>query len=126
MGRMGNVLWAGQPDEVEALLGMTDVQIRTERLAGKSLTQIAATKTIGKDKLVSTILAAKKSLLDKAVVDTKLTQAQSDAIFANMQQQVPVMVDRTATGPGAGQGGCATAAGLAGQMGSRMGGRWNR
>ena len=43
MGR-GAPAWAGQPEEVAALLGMTDEEIQAERLAGKSLAQIAAGK----------------------------------------------------------------------------------
>jgi len=44
---------------------MTDEQIQAERLAGKSLAQIAANKDISADKLISTILDAKKADLAK-------------------------------------------------------------
>ena len=37
----GAPAWAGQPDEVATLLGMTAADIQAERLAGKSLVQIA-------------------------------------------------------------------------------------
>ena len=120
MGQRGGAPeWAGQPDEVEKLLGMTDEQIRTERLAGKSLAQIAQDKGVSQDKLISTILGAKKADLDKLVADGKLTQAQADFVYSRMQQQVPAMVARTATGP-------ARAGNAAGQgtTGQRFGGRW--
>ena len=119
--RGGAPAWAGQPDAVETLLGMTDVEIRAERQAGKSLAQIAAAKGKSKEALVDTILNAKKTILDQQVSAGKLTQAQADAVYANMQQQAAVMVDRTNVGPGCGQ---ATGQTTATRMGP--GGRWNR
>jgi hypothetical protein len=113
-GQRGNApAWAGQPDAVEKLLNMTDEQIQAERQAGKSLAQIAQAKGVGKDELVKTIVDAKKTILDEQVKAGKLTQAQADAIYAHMQQQASVMVDRTTTGPGNAQQGT-------GQMGARM------
>ncbi len=41
--------WAGQPEEVATLLGMTAEEIQAERQAGKSLAQIAAAKGISED-----------------------------------------------------------------------------
>jgi hypothetical protein len=120
MGQRGGAPeWAGQPEEVEKLLGMTDEQIRTERLAGKSLAQIGQTKGVTQDTLTSTILSAKKADLDKLVADGKLTQAQADYAYSRMQQQVPAMIARTTTGPA--QAGNAAEQG---SMGQRRGGRW--
>ena len=125
MGMRGGQAWAGQPEAVQTLLGMTEEQIEAERQAGKSLAQIAATKNVTKDALVSTILNAKKAILDEQVAAGKLTQAQADAVYANMQQQVPVMVDRTEVGPGCG-GAANSAAGQTTGTRMGMGGRWNR
>lgn len=112
--------WAGLPDEVETLLGMTAGQIQAERLAGKSLVEIAAGKGISEETLVSTILNAKKAELDKLVADGKLTQAQADFMYDRMEQTVPVMVNRTDTGPmWRGQG--TPPSGMPGR-----GGRWTR
>ena len=99
MGGQNRPDWAGMDDEVEALLGLTDNQLHTERLAGKSLAQIAQAKGISKDTLTGKILAEKKADLDKAVADGKLTQAQADLMLARMQAQVPTMVERTSVGP---------------------------
>jgi hypothetical protein len=117
-GRGGAPGWAGQPDEVEAVLGMTEAQIQAERLAGKSLVQIADAKGVSAARLQSTILDAKKADLDKLVADGKLTQAQADFAYSRMQTQVPVMINRTTTGPAFGQGSQATT--------GMCGGRWNR
>jgi hypothetical protein len=120
----GMPAWAGQPDAVEKLLDMTDDEIHVQRLAGKSLAQIAEAKGVGKDQLVKAILDAKKAILDEQVKAEKLTQAQADAIYAHMQQQVPVMVDRTGVGPARGQMG--QQGNQTGRMGGRMGGRWSK
>ncbi len=103
MGR-GAPAWAGEPEEVATLLGMTDEQIQAERLAGKSLAQIAASKNVSEDKLIGTILDAKKADLAKLVADGKLTQAQMDIMIQNMQTQVKTMVERTNVGPAFEQG----------------------
>jgi len=102
--RRGAPAWAGQPEEVEALLGLSEEQIHAERLAGKSLAQIAATKNIGTDKLISTILEAKKADLAKLVAESKLTQAQMDYMVDHMQTQVKTMVERKSIGPASDQG----------------------
>jgi hypothetical protein len=103
MGR-GAPAWAGEPEEVEALLGMTDEQIQAERLAGKSLAQIAASKKVSEDKLISTMVEAKKVDLAKLVAAGKLTQTQMDTMVKNMQTQVTTMVERTNVGPAFAQG----------------------
>jgi hypothetical protein len=123
MGR-GAPAWAGQPEEVATLLGMSTEDIQAERLAGKSLVQIAAGKDISEDKLISTILDAKKTDLAALVDDGKLTQAQMDLMVGRMQTQVKTMVERTSVGPASqrGQGQASTGMG----QGFRGGRRANR
>jgi hypothetical protein len=99
MARWGAPEWAGESEAVQALLGMTAEQIQAERLAGKSLAQIAAGKGVSEDELISAILEAKKADLAKLVADGKLTQAQADLMIQNMQAQVKTMVERTSVGP---------------------------
>lgn len=109
--------WAGQPDEVETLLGMTDAQIQAERLAGKSLAQIAEAKGVSEDKLIDTMLSAKKEALQAAVTAGTLTQAQADLMVQNMQGMMKTMVERTTTGPMMrGQGGYGMNQGMRGGM----------
>jgi hypothetical protein len=116
----GRPEWAGQPDEVATLLGMTEETIQAERQSGKSLAQIAAARNVTEDALVNAMLSAKKATLTKLVADGKLTQAQADLMIQNMTTRVKTMVERTGVGPAFGQGG-------RGMMGQGMrGGRWNR
>ncbi len=102
----GGLAWGGESmvDVVSQLLGLTPEQIHEQRLAGKSLVQIAQEKGVSKDQLVAAILAAKKAVLDNLVKDGKLTQAQADAMYAHMQTQVPNAVERTSVGPANGRG----------------------
>ncbi|MCX7706540.1 MAG: hypothetical protein N2204_00840 [Anaerolineae bacterium] len=97
--RRGAPEWAGASAEVAALLGMTAEQIHAERLAGKSLAQIAAARGISEEQLIQTILNAKKAELAKLVADGKLTQAQMDLMVGHMAEQVKAMVERTNVGP---------------------------
>jgi hypothetical protein len=110
----GKPTWAGQPDEVATLLGMSVAEIQTARQDGKSLAQIAESKHVSVEKLISTILDAKKDILAGLVADGKLTQAQMDLMVEHMQTQVKTMVERTTVGPMQGRQGM-------GQMQSGMG-----
>jgi len=112
MAGRGVPAWAGQPDEVATLLGMTAEQIQAERLAGKSLVQIAAGKNISEDKLISTIIEAKTTDLAALVTASELTQAQADLMIEHMQTQVKTMVARTSVGPAAQRGQGQTLAGV--------------
>ncbi len=119
-GGMGRPAWAGQPDDVANLIKLSQADIQKERLAGKSLAQIAQAQGVTEDKLVSTILSAKKATLDKLVEGSKLDKAQAELMYGRMQTQVKAMVERTTTGPAWSTGGA--------NAGARpgMGGRWNR
>jgi hypothetical protein len=121
--RGGAPAWAGQPDEVQKLLGMGETDIQALRLKGQSLAEIAAGKNITRDALVSAILKGKKDALDKLVVDGKLDEAQAKYMGTRMESQVSNMVDRKTTGPAWRTG---TNAGARPGMGMGMGGRWNR
>ena len=110
----GGPAWGGHStlDAVSQLLGLTPEQIHEQRLAGKSLVQIAQEKGVSKDQLVAAILAAKKAALNSLVSAGKLTQAQADAMYAHMQTQVPNAVERTSVGPANGRGNTGNCPGL--------------
>lgn len=91
--------WAGADEAVQGLLGMTAEQLQAERLAGKSLVDIAAAKGVSEDALIQAILDAHKADLAQLTAAGKLTQAQADAMAARMQEQVKLMVERAGTGP---------------------------
>lgn len=92
---------------VSDLLGMSSEDIAAQRGAGKSLADIAASKNVDKDKLVDTILSAKKAAMDEAVKDGRITQEQADQMLETMKSRVTDRVDDATVGPrgGRGQGG---------------------
>jgi hypothetical protein len=131
-GTMGRGMpdWAGMDDAAQKLLGMTEEQIQAERLAGKSLVEIAKAKGVNEDALVQAILDGHKASLAKLVADGKLTQAQADAMTSRMPEQVKLMVERAGVGPmWQTQPGQSQEQGVApmprGGRGGMMGGRWN-
>ncbi len=89
---------------VTKLLGMTEDQIHTLRLQGKSLVQIAATKNITEKQLVDAIMAYKKTQVQARVTAKTLTQEQANLILQQMQQMTTQAVNRTTVGPMGGQG----------------------
>jgi len=80
MGDMGKVVAA-----VAAKLGLTSEQLISEIRGGKSLLDIAKEKNVSEADLKATIVATLKPILDKAVKDGKLTQAQEDATLKQVQ-----------------------------------------
>ena len=125
-------------DALSKLLGMTAEQIHTERLAGKSLVQIALSKGKIESDVVNALLSARKEALDARVKAGAITQAQADSAYKLMQERIKSSVNRTQVGPnppadgqrmglgqGAGQG--ARAGASNGQPGTGRGpGMYNR
>jgi hypothetical protein len=123
-GRTGQSL----ADIVAKLTGITADQVRTDRQAGKSFTEIAATKNVSADKVVSTALEARKAALDAAVKSGRMTQAQADTAYANMKTRITVNVGSTTPGcngsgncGGAGGGACGMGGGGRGACGGACG-----
>jgi len=101
MGR-GMQAWGGQDagcsEELTGLLGMTADELQAERLAGKSLAEIAKSKGVTVDQVVDAMMATKKANLDQLVANGKLTQEQADFMLDRMEIQVKSMIERTSTG----------------------------
>ena len=116
--RRGAPEWAGDNDDAASILGLTVEQLQAERLAGKSLVQIAASKGIDEDALIAKLLEARKATVNELLTAGKITQAQADYMLSNMAEHVKLLVERTNVGRPA----------FAGQspMAGTRGGRWNR
>jgi len=80
-------------------LGMAPDQIRADRLAGKSLGQIADEKGVSRDALVNAMLESRKAVLDARVKAGSLTQEQEDTALATMKTRISQSLDRTDVGP---------------------------
>lgn len=91
------------PEDTAAVLGITVEQLRTQREAGKSLAQIAATKGISRADLVEGLVAKAEAQLEADVTAGRLTQAQADAARSALSARTTARVDRVG-GPGGGGG----------------------
>lgn len=73
---------------IAQLLGLTPLQVQIQLAEGKSLAQIAESKGVTKEELVTTILAPRKEHLQVDVKYGNLTQAESDQLTIQAQQRV--------------------------------------
>ncbi len=90
------------PATVASVLGVTEVELRTQLEAGKTLAQVAATKDISKATLISRLVAAEKTAIAADVKAGRITQSEADTRVSGLQARVTVQVDevRPAGGPG--------------------------
>jgi hypothetical protein len=84
-------------DEVASIIGITPRELRTQLRSGKTLAEIAKSKGISQDTLVSKLLAAAKTRLAAEVKAGRLTQARADEITKNLSARITEMV--THSGP---------------------------
>jgi hypothetical protein len=90
-GPAGGMIEAGSK-AVASYLGITQAQLRSALVSGKSLAQIAQAHGKTTDGLVAAIVAAAKTRLDKAVATGHLTSAQEQAILGKLDNVVKVLV----------------------------------
>ena len=98
-GRGGVRMGQGSNETVASIVGLTVDQLQAERLAGKSVVQIAADKGIAEDALLGKIVEARKATVTELLASGKITQAQADYMLSNMANHAKVMVERTNVGP---------------------------
>jgi hypothetical protein len=86
----------GGLDAAATYLGLSQSALRTQLQSGTTLGEIADA-TAGKSKagLIAALAADEKSHLDQAVKDGRLTQAQADALAANIESRVTDAVNGT-------------------------------
>ncbi len=90
------------PEATAAVLGLSVDELRTQREAGKTLTEIAATQKISKADLIKGLVAAAEKQLAADVKAGTITQAQADTIKAGLTDRVTQRVDDAGRGPGDG------------------------
>jgi hypothetical protein len=97
----GNCMGLGfGPDEaVTDLLGLTADQIREQRLAGKSLVEIAAAQDVTEEELINAIMTEKQTQLQEMVAAGTISQETADLRLAQMKERVTLSVNRTQVGP---------------------------
>jgi hypothetical protein len=90
---------AGDAAAVTNLLGLTPDELTSLRAEGKSLAEIAVTKGVSEDALVSAIITAHQEAMQAAVASGNITQEQAALMLQNMEQRVRQMVTSTGIGP---------------------------
>jgi len=98
--------FGGAAEELSKLLGLKAEEILEQRNSGKSLADIAKDQGVAEDKVVSTMLEAKKELLDERVKAGVITQEQADLMLERMQSRITERIQNPAAGSGCGGGGC--------------------
>ena len=91
-------------NDIAKLLGMTPDQIWAERVQGKTLADLAKDKGVADQQLVDALVASQKTMLDQAVTDNRLTQAQADK-WLDWYKQAAALQLTEPYGPGFGFGG---------------------
>ena len=91
-------------DDIAELLGMTRDEIWAARIQGKTLADLAKEKGVDTQKLVDVLVAQQKTMLDQAVTDNRLTQAQADKWLAWYAQSAALQLTEP-YGPGFGMRG---------------------
>ncbi len=76
-------------DAVADLLGMTKKEILAERAAGKTLSEIAKEKGVSDQQVIDAMVAAEQEVIERALSNGKITQAQADWLIARMKALAP-------------------------------------
>lgn len=90
---------------IATALSMTEAELRTELVAGKSIAQVAQAKNIDVQVVVDAITTKRKIKIASHVADGKLTQAQADAKLAQLETRVNEMVTKPGLSAKGGPGG---------------------
>lgn len=98
--------FGGNSAVITDLLGITAEELYDLRADGKTLAEIAASKGVSEDALVTAILAEREEVLAAAVEAGRLTQEQAELMLQNMSESIRLMVT-SQIGP-RGFGGCLT------------------
>jgi hypothetical protein len=80
-------------DAAANYLGMTEAELRTELVSGKSLAEVAKAKGKSVDGLVDALVADAKTKIDAAVKAGRLTQAQADEVLSDLKTRVTERVN---------------------------------
>jgi hypothetical protein len=106
-------------------LGLTEAQVETEQAAGKTMAQIATAHGIAAADITAVLTEVHKTAFAKAVTDGVMTQAQADAMLANMTAQGFDFANCPMGGAGP-QDGTGYRGGGRGGRGGMMGGNWQQ
>lgn len=105
---VGRGNWGGPDNSLVAMaakvLGMEQTALVVELNTGKTIAQVAQTKGVALDKIVTAFVQPHVDWLNQAVEDGKITQAQADQYIATMKANVTAKLSAPFTPRGNGNG----------------------
>lgn len=84
---------------IATALSMTETDLQSALQSGKTVAALATEKGVALQTIVDALIAEQKTLLQQAVTEGRLTQAQADARLAALQSELPTRLS-TAFTPG--------------------------
>jgi hypothetical protein len=87
---------------VADLTGLSIDDVRSQRVAGKSLATIAGAKGISEQTVIDKAIAERTATLDQLKADNKINDTQYQSCISNMQARIKANIERTAVGSGNG------------------------
>jgi|688.fasta_scaffold116154_5 hypothetical protein len=84
---------------IATALRMTETDLQSALQSGKTVAALATEKGVALQTIVDALIAEQKTLLQQAVTEGRLTQAQADARLAALQSELPTRLS-TAFTPG--------------------------
>ena len=101
------------------LFGMSTDELKDARVAGESLSEIAADQGVDEDSLIDLLVQRRLQMLERAVANQRITQEEADEILAQTKEQLTERIDDPTVGPAAG---CGEAVGKGAGCGGPVGG----
>ena len=97
----GTMMGSGDPmHEAAQLLGMTDQDLYTQMMAGKSVIQIAAEKGITEQQLMDAMMATRRTMFDQAVQQGQMTRMYADTMLTMINTNLKMMMNMQGYGAG--------------------------
>jgi len=85
--------FGGDLDAAASYLGVSEAELRTALMEGRTLAEGAQDEGKSVEGLVAALVAAETEELEQAVEDGRLTEAQKDAIAATLEERVNAKVN---------------------------------
>lgn len=106
MGRGHGMMGPGEDLSVVAkAIGMSDSDLLTALQGGKSIADVAKSKSVAVQTVIDALVASEKTEVQALVTAGRITQTQADTMIANLTQRATAIVNGTFSGPGRGFGG---------------------
>lgn len=90
----GGPMFGPNLDAAASALGITNDELMTALLSGKSIAQVASDRGVAVQKVIDAIVAAETTKIDQALSAGRITQSQADSSKSGLLQRVTDLVNR--------------------------------